>query len=177
MWSLNRTSFSGDSRRYQFYALVGRVNTAATQILKIELHNYGHNITRRFAQADKSNNKAHAFMVYLPRFLFFSPISLVRMTTVSLANLHMRPDWHSPVSMWRNTGSDKSVTDKHMKTIEMATPSGSFLFQYFTKKYTYLDSFIKNILSISALKRYGWFSLHHFPTPCTVAICNNHRTL
>ena len=52
-----------------------------------------------------------------------------------------------------------------MKTIEMAPPSGSFLFQYFTKRYTYLDSFIKNIFSISALKRYGWFSLHHFPTP------------
>ena len=87
------------------------------------------------------------------------------MTTVSLANLHMRPDWHSPVSMWRNTGSDESVTDKHMKTIEVAPPSGSFLFQYFTKKFTYLDSFIKNIFNTSALKRYGWFSLHHFPTP------------
>ena len=52
-----------------------------------------------------------------------------------------------------------------MKTIEMALPSGSFLFQYFTKKFTYLDSFIKNIFNTSALKRYGWFSLHHFPTP------------
>ena len=32
---LNRTSYSGDSRRYQFYALAGPVNTAATQILKL----------------------------------------------------------------------------------------------------------------------------------------------
>ena len=68
---LNRTSSSVDSDRYQFYALAGPVNTTATQILKIELHNYGHNIPRRFTQADKSNNKAHALMVYLPRFLFF----------------------------------------------------------------------------------------------------------
>ena len=86
------------------------------------------------------------------------------MTTVSLANLHMRPDWHSPVSMWRHTGSDESVTDKHMKTIEMAPPSGQSFFNI-SIKYTYLDSFIKNIFSTSALKRYGWFSLHHFPTP------------
>ena len=48
VWPLNRTSYSGDSRRYQFYALAGPVNTAATQILKIELRNYGHNIPRRF---------------------------------------------------------------------------------------------------------------------------------
>ena len=128
VWPLNRTSFSGDSRRYQFYALAGPVNTAATQILKIELHNYGHNIPRRFTQADKSNNKAHALMVYLPRFLFFFPTSLVRKNSVSRSNLHMRPDWHSPVSMWRNTGSDESVTDKHMKTIEMAPPSGQSFF-------------------------------------------------
>ena len=33
----------------------------------------------------------------------------------------------------------------------MAPPSGSFLFQYFTKKYTFLDSFIKNIFDTSAL--------------------------
>ena len=71
VWPLNRTSYSGDSRRYQFYALAGPVNTAATQILKIELHNYGHNIPRRFTQADKSNKKARALMVYLPRFSFF----------------------------------------------------------------------------------------------------------
>ena len=87
------------------------------------------------------------------------------MTTMYPANLHMRPDWHSPVSMWRNTGSDESVTDKHMKTIEMAPLYGSFLFQYFTKKYTYLDTFIKNIFDTSVLKRYDWFSLHHVPTP------------
>ena len=68
---LNLTSCSGDSRRYKFYALIGPVNTAATQILKRELHDYGHNIPRRFTQADKSNNKAHALMVYLPGFLFF----------------------------------------------------------------------------------------------------------
>ena len=75
VWPLNRISFSGDPRRYQFYALAGPVNTAATQILKIELHNYGHNIPRRFTQADKSNNKAHTLMVYLPRFLFFPDLS------------------------------------------------------------------------------------------------------
>ena len=51
-----------------------------------------------------------------------------------------------------------------MKTIEMAPPSGQSFFNI-SLKYTYLDSFIKNIFSTSALKRYGWFSLHHFPTP------------
>ena len=71
VWPLNRPSYSGDSRLYQFYALAGPVNTAATQILKTELHNYGHNIPIRFTQADKSNKKTHALMVYLPRFLFF----------------------------------------------------------------------------------------------------------
>ena len=35
---LNRTSYSGDSRRYQFYALAGPVNTAATQ--KFQKQNY-----------------------------------------------------------------------------------------------------------------------------------------
>ena len=29
----------------------------------------------------------------------------------------------SPDIMWRYTGGDESVTDKHMKTIEMAPPS------------------------------------------------------
>ena len=29
----------------------------------------------------------------------------------------------SPVSMWRHTGSDESITDKHMKTIEMVLPT------------------------------------------------------
>ena len=62
-----------------------------------------------------------------------------------------------------------------MKTIEMAPPSVSFLFQYFTKKYTYLDSFIKNIFSISALKRYGWFffitSLRHSTLPIRQRNC------
>ena len=165
VWPLNRTSYSGDSRRYQFYALAGPVNTAATQILKIELHNYGHNIPRRFTQAHKATTKlTHLWSICLGFFL--SPTSPVGMTTVSLANLHLRPDWHSPVSMWRNTGSDEPVTDKHMKTIEMAPPSGSFLFQYFSKKYTYLDSVIKNIFSTSTTSKiYGWFSLHHFPTP------------
>ena len=67
--------------------------------------------------------------------------------------------------MWRDTGSDESVTDKYMKTIEMAPPSGQSFFNISLKKYIYLDSFIKNIFSTSALKRYGWFSLHHFPTP------------
>ena len=35
--------------------------------------------------------------------------------------------------------------------------NASFLFQYFTKN-------IKNIFDTYALKRYAWFSLHHFPT-------------
>ena len=54
-----------------FMLFAGPVNTAATQILKIKLHNYGHNIPRRFTQAHKSNNKAYTLMVYLPRFLLF----------------------------------------------------------------------------------------------------------
>ena len=40
------------------------------------------------------------------------------MAMVSFANKKF-----SPVTMWRHTGSDESVTDKHMKTIEMAPPS------------------------------------------------------
>ena len=122
VWPLNRTSFSGNFRRYQFYPLAGPVNTAATQILKIELHNYGHNIPRRFTQANKCNNKAHALIVYLPRFLFFPRPLWFEWLRCPLQNLHMRPDWHSPVSMWRNTDSDESVTDKYIKTIEMAVP-------------------------------------------------------
>ena len=37
-------------------------------------------------------------------------------------------------SMWRHNGRDESITDKHMKTIELGPPSESFLFEYFTKK-------------------------------------------
>ena len=32
------------------------------------------------------------------------------------------------------------------------------------RKCNYVDSFIKNIFDTYALKRYAWFSLHHFPT-------------
>ena len=44
-------------------------------------------------------------------------ISLIKSTV-----LHIKSKF-SPVTMWRHTGSDGSVTDKHMKTIEMAPRS------------------------------------------------------
>ena len=69
------------------------------------------------------------------------------------------------VGMWGHNGRDESVTDKHMKTIELGPPSESFFFQYFTKKIYLSRKFIKNILNTYTLKRYGWFALHHFPTP------------
>ena len=50
--------------------------------------------------------------VYIPYI-----ISLIKSTV-----LHIKSKF-SPVTMWRHTGSDGSVTDKHMKTIEMAPPS------------------------------------------------------
>ena len=72
VWPLNRTSFSGDSRRYQFYALAGPVNTAATQIKKKRITRLRTPHTKTvYTSRCKSNNKAHALMVYLPRFLFF----------------------------------------------------------------------------------------------------------
>ena len=95
--------------------------------------------------------------------LIFPPTSLVRM--VSLANLRKQHDWHSPVSMWGHNGRDEWVTDKHTKTIELGPPSESFFFQYFTKKIYLSRKFIKNIFNTYTLKRYGWFALHHFPTP------------
>ena len=45
------------------------------------------------------------------------------MTMVSLTNLHKRPEWLSLFTLWRHTAIDESVTDKHMKTKEMAYPS------------------------------------------------------
>ena len=43
----------------------------------------------------------------------------------------------------------------------------SSLFQYFTLRHVYLESFrsisIKNIFNNCAVKRYVWLSLHHFP--------------
>ena len=63
-----------------------------------KLRNYGHKIPRRFAQADKDDNKAHPLMtklamysnICLPFYLFLA--FLLRMTMVSLENLHKRPE-------------------------------------------------------------------------------------
>ena len=52
-----------------------------------------------------------------------------------------------------------------MKTIELGPPPSHSFFNISLKKYNYLDSFITNIFNTYTLKRYGWFSLHHLPTP------------
>ena len=63
-----------------------------------KLYNYGHKISKRFTQTDHSSNKAHTLAIKLAiysdicKLLSFSSTSLVLITVVSLANLHMRPE-------------------------------------------------------------------------------------
>ena len=66
--------------------------------------------------------------------------------------------------------NDHAVPCKFAQATRLAlarqyVPTGHSFFNISLKKYTYLDSFIKNIFNTYTLKRYGWFSLYHFPTP------------
>ena len=64
-----------------------------------KLYDYGHKISKRFTQADYSNNKTHTLTIKLAIYsdicwlLSFSSTSLVQITVVSLANyLHKGPE-------------------------------------------------------------------------------------
>ena len=92
-----------------------------------KLYNHGHKISKRFTQADYSNTKAHTHSIKLAiysdicQLLSFSSTSLVQITVVSLANLHMRPETLSRcyvTSYWQAEWLKKL----RWKTIELPSP-------------------------------------------------------
>ena len=95
-----------------------------------KLYNYGHKISKRFTQADYSNNKAHTHSIKLAIYsdicylLSSSSTSLVLITVLSHANLHKRPEAlarYYVTSYWQA----ECVKKLRWKTIELPFPHWS----------------------------------------------------
>ena len=100
-WRLDLVYFR-EKKNLSFDDLAGPVRKMAIpqngpQNKLTKLYNYGHKISKRFTQADYSNNKAHTLTIKLAIYsdicwlLSFSSTSLVLIIVISLGNLHKRP--------------------------------------------------------------------------------------